>query len=371
MSTDPRVHPARAVRRLLFPLLASVLVGCAYAPGMTLDSNSEELKARVDLHPIDPASLRQMHTDRRSQAVDEATRPASFTRSDARYDYLVAPQDVLRITVWNQPELTNPANTTTELSGRVVNSDGTMFFPYVGSFKAAGLSVQQIRALVVKGLSRVIKAPQVDVAVLQYRGQRVYVSGEVRTPGAVPVTDVPPDLADVIARAGGIGADADLTAVTVTRGADTVRVDLQALYYNGDSRFNLRLRHGDIVNVPERRSSRVFVTGEVLKQAALPMPRGDMTLADALADAGGVNPLSANAGQVFVIRAGAESKPQVYHLNAAAPDALLLADQFVMRSRDVVYVDTASVVRWSRLINNVLPSASFLRDSWADNRIIR
>lgn len=379
MSHPPRVPPARAVRRLLlpllfplvFPLFASVLGGCAHAPGMTLDSNSEELKARVDLQPIDPATLRQMSTDRREQAVEESTRPASFARTEARYDYLVAPQDVLRITVWNQPELTNPANTTTELSGRVVNSEGMLFFPYVGSFKAAGLSVQQIRARIVKGLSQMIRSPQVDVAVLQYRGQRIYVSGEVRTPGAVPVTDVPPDLAEVIARAGGVGADADLTAVTVTRGADTVRVDLQALYYNGDARFNVRLRHGDIVNVPERRSARVFVTGEVLKQTALPMPRGNMTLADALADAGGVNPLSANAGQVFVIRAAADAKPQVYHLNAAAPDALLLADQFVMRSRDVVYVDTASVVRWSRLITNVLPSASLLRDTWADNRILR
>ena len=370
MHTSPSARPARYVRLLFVQLLATAVAACSHAPGMTLDSNSDELKARAHIHSINTPTLQQLQV-MRSQPVDEAARPPSFARSDARYDYLVAPQDVLRITVWNQPELTNPANTTTELSGRVVNSDGMMFFPYVGSFKAEGLSVQQIRKLVIKGLSRVIKAPQVDVAVLQYRGQRVYVSGEVKTPGSVPVTDVPPDLAEVVARSGGFGADADLTAVTVTRGADTLRVNLQALYYNGDSRSNLRLRHGDIVNVPERRSARVFVTGEVLRQAALPMPRGDMTLADALADAGGVNPLSANAGQVFVIRASTDPKPHVYHLNAAAPDALLLADKFVLQARDVVYVDTASVVRWSRFINNVLPSANYLRDTWTDNRILR
>ena len=114
-----------------------------------------------------------------------------------------------------------------------------------------------------------------------------------------------------------------------------------------------------------------FVTGEAGRQTALPLPRGDMTLADALADAGGVNPLSASAGQVFVIRHGNDNRPQVYHLNAAAADALLLADRFSLQARDVVYVDTAPVVRWSRMISNILPSASFLRDAWVDNRIIR
>jgi len=185
------------------------------------------------------------------------------------------------------------------------------------------------------------------------------------------VTDVPPDLTEVIARAGGFAPEADLGGVTVTRGRDTLRLDLQSLYYGGDLRANVRLKHGDIVNVPERRAARVFVTGEVIRPTALPMPRGDMTLADALADAGGVNPLSAAAGQVFVIRAGEDSRPQIYHLNAAAPDALLLADQFPLRARDVVYVDAAPVVRWSRMINNILPSATFLRDTWTDNRTTR
>lgn len=173
-----------------------------------------------------------------------------------------------------------------------------MFLPHVGSFAAAGMTVGDIRERIAKGLSRVLLSPQVDVSVLQYRGQHIYVAGEVRTPGAVPVTDVPPDLTDVIARAGGVTSEADLHGVTVTRGRETLRLDVQSLYYRGDMRANVRLKHGDVVNIPERRVSRVFVTGEVGRQTALalPLPRGDMTLAYALADAGGVNPLSATVG---------------------------------------------------------------------------
>lgn len=352
--------------------VSGALAGCSHAPGMQLDSASSEVKARVNLQTLDLTLIRELDDERRARAAAaKPALPASFRNGDGRYEYRVAPQDVLRVTVWNQPELTNPSGTTTELSGRVVNADGTMFFPHVGTFMAAGLTVNEIRERVAKGLSRVLRSPQVDVSVLQYRSQRIYVAGEVRSAGAVPVTDVPPDLTEVIARAGGVTAEADLTGVTVTRGRDTLRLDMQSLYYAGDSRANVRLKHGDIVNVPERRGARVFVTGEVGRQTALPLPRGDMTLADALADAGGVNPLSASAGQVFVIRQGSDNRPQVYHLNAASADALLLADRFSLQARDVVYVDTAPVVRWSRMISNILPSASFLRDAWVDNRIIR
>jgi len=104
----------------------------------------------------------------------------------------------------------------------------------------------------------------------------------------------------------------------------------------------------------------VFVLGEVGRPNSVVMPRGRFSLAEALSDSGGVNPFSANAGQIYVIREG-QSKPQIYHLDAANPAAMLLAEQFDMRARDVVYVDAVGVVRWARVVNNILPTAEFLR----------
>ena len=332
---------------------------------MSLDQGDAAIRARADLLKIDLQTVQRLQAERRSRPPEAVSGSAAFAAAADGYEYRVAPQDVLRVTVWEHPQLTNPSGTD-QSSGLVVNADGSFFFPYVGSFKAAGLTVQQIRDHITRGLLRTIRAPQVDVTVLQYRGQRVYVSGEVRTPGAVAVTDVPPDLAEIIGRAGGTTAEADLSAVTVTRGTEVARVDLVSLYYGGDLRANIRLQHGDVVNVPERRLARVFVTGEVLRPMPVLMPRGPLTLADALAEAGGVNPVSASARQVFVIRAGGAGRPRIYHLDASAPDALLLADQFVMNARDVIYVDVAKVVRWARVINNILPSANFLREGLND-----
>lgn len=361
---------------------AALLAGCANSLsslniGMRLDTDSEQVKARADVLSIDSTTVQTLRSEARRQAERPPALPAAFARGGGPYQYRVAPQDVLQVTVWNRPELNNPSNTSNELSGRIVGADGSLYYPFVGTFKAAGHTVQEIRAYITSGLLKVIKQPQVDVSVLQYRGQRIYVSGEVRTPGAVQVTDIPPELTDVIARAGGATAEADLSAVSLTRGNETLRLDLLPLYYGGDLRNNLRLQHGDIINLPERRAAKVFVTGEVIRPTALLLPRGPFTLADALAEAGGVNPLSANAGQIFVMRGGmpaggsanavatagqTQPRPKIYHLNAAAPDALLLADQFVLNARDVVYVDAAAVVRWARVWTNVLAPASLARD---------
>lgn len=346
--------------------LAALLAGCAAAPGMQMAPDSEALRARAHLVPLSLETVRSLR-----QPAPVPSRPAAppgFQDGSVPFEYRIAPQDVLQITVWNRPELNNPNNTSNELNGRVVGADGTIYFPYIGALPAAGRTVQELRETIANGLLKVIKQPQVDVSVLQYRGQRVIVSGQVRNPGTVPITDVPPNVTEMLARAGGATAEADLAGVTVTRGAQTVRLDLQALFYDGDLRGDLRLRPGDIVNVPERRAAKVFVTGEVITPRAVPMPRGPLTLADALAEAGGVNPLSAHAGQVFVLRGetSGDARPTIFHLNARAPDALLLADQFTLVARDVVYVDTAPVVRWARLVSNVLPSASFAREALND-----
>lgn len=356
--------PARAAAA--WCLAASVLLaGCAAAPGMSLDTGSEALRGRAELIPLSLQTVRDL---RQRAAAPRPPLPAAFRPTSETYEYRITPQDVLQVTVWNRPELNNPNNTSNELNGRVVGADGTIYFPYLGAVKAGGRTVQELRDIITTGLQKVIKQPQVDVSVLQYRGQRVVISGQVRNPAAIPITDMPPLITEMLSRAGGATADADLAGVTVTRGAETIRLDLQSLFYDGDTRGDVQLRHGDIVNVPERRAAKVFVTGEVLAPKALLMPRGPLTLAEALAEAGGVNPLSANAGQIFVLRgdASGEARPLVFHLNASAADALLLADQFVLASRDVVYVDTAPVVRWARLANSILPTAMFAREALND-----
>src|SRR5690606_2152391 len=124
---------------------------------------------------------------------------------------------------------------------------------------------------------------------------------------------------------------------------------------------DIRVQPGDVLTIPENRYNKVFVLGEVLKPQSLLMPRGRLSLAEAISDTGGMNPISSNAGQIYVIREGEGGRPQIWHLDAKSPDALVLADRFDLEARDIVYVDPAGVARFSRVINNIIPTASFLR----------
>lgn len=363
---------------LTFALFA--LTGCV-GPGQRMDvvvaakDVPADVRARADIFAIDPPTVAKLK-EVNAQLAQLPTRPAEFRPANEPYAYLVGPQDELRITVFEHPELNNPGNTANELSGRIVNSDGKIFFPYVGEVQASGRTVQQIQATISQGLRNVIRNPQVDVTVLRFRSQRIVVSGEVRTPGTVAVTDVPPTLAEIVSGAGGATVEADLGNVTVTRGTTTVRADMYAYLYNGEQSQNFRLQAGDVVNVPDRRYNKVFVLGEVGRvnslgsvglSNSLVLPRGRFSLAEALSDIGGINPLSANAGQIYVIRDGGSGrKTQIYHLNASSPDALVMADQFDLRRRDVVFVDSVGVVRWNRIVSNILPTADFLRQTLND-----
>jgi polysaccharide export outer membrane protein len=352
-------------------LLSVLFTACGTAPGMAMDvraaGNSrpggvsdKDIQARADVFALDATTVARLKQASSAAGATSQPMPAEFRPASEPYAYRVQPQDVLRIIVFEHPELTNPSGTANELSGRVVNSDGRFFFPFVGAVEAAGRTVQDIQVTLAQGLARVIRNPQIDVSVLQYRGQRVVVTGEVRTPGPQALTDVPPSVAEAVAQAGGVTAEADLSQVMVTRGNRSVLVDLYAYYYEGRSVQNLRLEPGDVVNVPDRRFNKVFVLGEVNRPNSLVMPRGRLTLAEALSDSGGVNPLTANSGQVYVIRDGGP-KPQIYHLNAASPEALVLADRFDLRARDVVFVDSVAVVRWGRIVSNILPTLDLLR----------
>lgn len=302
------------------------------------------------------------------------------------YQYRVGVGDVLHVVVWDHPELNNPGIGQTagssqagnaqslaaqavassnggDVLGRVVQSDGTIYYPYIGALRVAGNSVPEIRRELTTGIARYVRQPQLDVTVVSFRSQKIYVTGEVKQPEVVPLTDVPMTVADAIGLAGGMTPDADLSGATVSRGHTQISVDLYRLLYRGDMRHNLRLADGDIIDIPNRRIKKVFVMGEVLKPASLLMPTdGPYTLAEALNDSGGMNPLTSNARQLYLVRASGPNTTTVFHLDCASPVAIALADQIVLSPRDIIYVDAASVTRFGRVVSQLLPFAGGLAD---------
>jgi polysaccharide export outer membrane protein len=229
-----------------------------------------------------------------------------------------------------------------------------MFYPHVGVVEVAGKTLPEIRAILTQRLRKYVEKPQLDVRVAAFRGKRVQVTGDVVKPTTQPITDVPLRVQDAIAAAGGLGPAAWSRGVTLTRAGQVHRLDLQALYDQGDLSQNWLLEDGDVLHVPSREENKVFVMGEVRQQASRVMARGRMSLAEALGDSNGLDPVT-SSGEIWVFR-GTYEKPRVYKLDATSPDALLLAVQFQLEPHDVVYVATYGLTSWNRVITQILPT---------------
>tara|TARA_Y100001973_G_scaffold50738_1_gene75287 strand:+ start:4682 stop:5827 length:1146 start_codon:yes stop_codon:yes gene_type:complete len=355
--------------------LALWLGGCALAPGGHIPDDSSgglfsddsrsayeqefseaELMKLVDVYQISPMLLSEMQTP--------ATKPefnSALEQARNNYDYTVGRGDILNITVWNHPELTIPAGSmrSAEEAGNWVHSDGTIFYPYIGKVQVAGKKVTEIREDITKRLAKYIESPQVDVTVAAFRSQRVYVTGAVNQPGTVPVTNVPMTLIEAVNAAGGMNEAANWNQVTLTRGNTARSFNLRELYQAGNTDQNILLQPNDVVHVARNDDNKVFVLGEVGQPSSYMMGQNGMTLAEALADAGGWRELSADTSGVFVVRQPDPDSgkiAQVYQLNAENAVALVLAEQFKLQQRDIVYVTAAPISRWNRVLSQLLPS---------------
>jgi polysaccharide export outer membrane protein len=281
--------------------------------------------------------------------------------------YTIGPSDVIGIVVYDHPDLLPAAGTVisqqsdptgiSSAPGFIVSAGGEVSFPYIGRIRLAGLTEIEASDLLAQRLAKYIREPQVTVRIASFRSRRAYVEGEVRAPGMQVFTDVPMTLPQAISRAGGITAAGDRAVIHLTRNDITTRVDLTTLEELGINPSRILLQSDDLITVHNRDENKVYVMGEATVPAALTMNNGRLTLSQALGEARGADRLTGNTSQIYVIRNNEQGDPALFHLNAGSPAALALADNFVLKPRDVVYIDPVPLVQWNRIVSLILPSA--------------
>jgi len=369
---------------LLVPLL---LNGCALFPGMyalyskpaeVIESVEEPNTVDYTLLKVTPLLVRQLQEE--VKAAEFSIQGQLLKSEPPSYPYRLGPQDVVSISVWGYDEFGSGTAVNTSsvgvggagignATGRTIDAQGNVFVPLVGEVKASGFTVNGFRRELQRSLSAYLKGPQVEVSVTAYRSQKVFIAGEVGRPGVVAITDQPLTLVNALSQTGGPTEAADFYNVALTRGSNRIKLNIDRLYFGGDTSINVLLKDGDVISVPDRMDRKVFILGEVgnsvgVNQArAYVMRRGKMSLTEVLSDAGGMNPFSSAASQVYVIRANplmisptqAAMNPIVYNLDASNPEALVLADQFPMQPRDVVFVNPTGPTVIGRFIGQFLP----------------
>jgi polysaccharide export outer membrane protein len=158
--------------------------------------------------------------------------------------YEVQPSDRLQVSVWREPELTQEV---------IVRPDGAFSFPIVGEVNAVGKTVEELRRELVQALTRIIPDPVVTVSVLEIRGNKVYVIGQVNQPGEF-IVNPRVDVIQALSLAGGTTAFASPSEIFVLRRAngqqERLPFNFDDVLRGRDLEQNVLLRSGDIVVVP-------------------------------------------------------------------------------------------------------------------------
>jgi polysaccharide biosynthesis/export protein len=250
----------------------------------------------------------------------QAQSPAAATTSPGATDYRLGAGDAVRISVYQNPDLTLEAR---------ISEAGLVSYPLLGNIKIGGMSVSAAETLIAEGLKsrNFVRTPQVSLLVTQVRGNQASVLGQVNHAGRFPIEATDLRLSDLLSLAGGISVTgADTVVLVGRRSGQRIRkeIDVDNIFRSADGQDDMLVLDGDVVYV--QRAPVAYIYGEVQRPGPMRLERG-LTVMQALATGGGLSARGTEKG-VRVHRKGPDGKPQV--LQPAMDD--------VLRDGDVVYV---------------------------------
>ncbi|MGA9164414.1 MAG: polysaccharide export protein EpsE [Thiobacillus sp.] len=234
-------------------------------------------------------------------------------------DYRMGTGDVVRITVYGNPDLATDAR---------VGEDGGITFPLIGAVKASGQTPSMVEKDIATRLAKggFIVDPNVNLNITQYRGQQISVLGRVNRPGKLSLEKAS-RVTDALALASGISADgADTITLVRTQGGKTEYrdIDVIALFRPGGEASNERVQDGDIINVA--RQPMFYIYGEVQRPGSFRLEQ-NMTVVQALSMGGGITARGTQRGITILRR---DTDGTMHELDTQPAD--------LVKKDDVIYV---------------------------------
>jgi polysaccharide export outer membrane protein len=258
---------------------------------------------------------------------------------------------------------------------QIVDEKGDITIPYAPPIRARGRTAQEIQAAIVNALKDRAIEPQAVVTVAERRNAMISVLGEVSSAVRFPANLSGERVLDAIARAGGLRGPGQDTWVMVDRNHKVAVAPFEALVYEPTN--NIFVQAQDVVYV-YREPQTFLAFGATGKQGQVPFDAWRLSMAEALAKAGGLLDDHAEPGWVFLYRAerrhaaqeldpkcpvtDGEFVPVIYQINLRDPAAPFLATQFPMRNKDVMYVSNARSVESTKFLTYVNLASAAVQD---------
>jgi polysaccharide biosynthesis/export protein len=245
---------------------------------------------------------------------------AALRPAYALEEYLLTPGDVIKVSVFKNPDLMLDAR---------VSEAGSIGFPLLGSVPVAGLTLPAAERKIAQLLrdGGFVLNPQVNILLTTAVGNQVAVLGQVNRPGRYPIEGAGGNLTGMLAEAGGIATSgADVVIVTGMRNGKPFRreIDVVNMSLNGTTADDIELRGGDTLFV--NRSPMFYIYGQVQRPGGYRLEKG-MTVMQALADGGGVTGKGTSRGIVLHRR---DATGKVKESGASLDEDV--------RDQDVIYV---------------------------------
>jgi len=238
---------------------------------------------------------------------------------DRQPEYQLGAGDGIRIVVFQNPDLTVETR---------VTENGTISYPLIGSVRIGGMTIPAAEQVIAKALrdGNFIQQPQVNIVLMQNRGNQVSVLGQVTRPGRFPLETFSTRVSEMIAIGGGISpTGADVVILTGTRDGKPLRkeIDVVGMFLSGDLEQDIVVAGGDVIYV--HRQPVFYIYGEVQRAGSYRVERG-MTVRQALAQGGGPT------------ARGTERRLRIYRRGDAKVEVLTPDLDDAVRPDDVLHV---------------------------------
>jgi polysaccharide export outer membrane protein len=345
----------------------ALLSGCASLPssgptaGEIRRGTQDQNQLGFKIVDIDGPLVEQIAA--RDAAADAAQPTLSSLARPGRND-VVGPGDLLSVGIYEvgvslfgssaySGGVVDPSARAQTFPEVIVARDGTITLPYVGRLNVSGHSTTEIEAMIVRGLKGKSQSPQALVAIKQNISSTVYVAGDVHQPGRYNLTLQSERLLDAIALAGGATNSAEDTVVRFNRGNQFIEERLGRI--RAGAADDLMLIPGDRVELLKRPRSFISL-GATGKVEQTDFATGEVSLAEAVARAGGPTDAVADPSAVFLFRydpamPGGAERPIIYRLNMLQPASYFLSQRFAVRDKDVIYIANAAANRPAKMVN--------------------
>lgn len=313
-----------------------------------------------------PIQLVQIEKVADVPVVANAALPTSLLPNAAQTPTdMVGPGDILDINIYEagvtlfassgggsvSSQLGAPGVQVQKLPPTRIDDLGDITIPYAGTMHVAGLTTGEIEATIRISLRRLSQNPQVIVTLNQAITNTIIIGGEVARPGRLVLQTNRESLSDVIALAGGYRGNSKDLMVRIMRGAISADVRVNDMVENPT--LDVRIRPGDrLMLVDDPRTYSILGASGRVEQ--VPFRRSSVSMAEAIATAGGANPNLGDPAAIFLFRyvqgADGNEVPKVYHLNMMQTGSYFIAQKFLMQDKDVLYFGNAAANQPSKLV---------------------